>query len=85
MSSFESGKRTVSKPIEIRNMTAVAAIALLARAFPKCFFILETRRVPLKVGIRADIIAKLSGAEPTALQIALQFYTHNKRGAAVGR
>jgi ProP effector len=77
MSSFESGKRTVSKPIEIRNMTAVAAIALLARAFPKCFFILETRRVPLKVGIRADIIAKL-GAEPTALQIALQFYTHNK-------
>ena len=25
-----------------------------------------------------DIIAKLSGAEPTALQIAMQFYTHNK-------
>jgi sRNA-binding protein len=69
---------TVDKPSPSSDRTrAIAAISLLAKAFPKCFSLLETRRLPLKVGIKADIVAKLSGAQPEALRVALKFYCEN--------
>jgi ProP effector len=50
-------------------------IALLAARFPKCFSI-QAPRVPLKIGIHAEILAALNGAiKPDQLQQALAKYT----------
>lgn len=55
-----------------------ATIALLAEQFPKTFFVFQARRLPLKLGIREDIIAILGDAiEPKMLGQALKYYTHN--------
>jgi sRNA-binding protein len=32
---------------------------MLCREFPQCLFLFERQRRPLKVGIRADILARL--------------------------
>jgi sRNA-binding protein len=51
----------------------IAALWLLVEKFPRPFFMLETRRQPLAIGIRDQIIA--TGAiEPDQLNLALQFY-----------
>src|SRR5262245_24827903 len=49
-----------------------AVLALLAETWPKCFFLLEKRRKPLRTGIRDDILAVLDGAiTPAELSAAL--------------
>jgi ProP effector len=57
----------------------VAIMALLSSRFPGTFFVQESQRRPLKLGIRQDIIAAL-GAEidPKELGIALRSYTANR-------
>lgn len=75
-----------------RRSAALAAIALLSELYPRCFFVLERRRLPLKLGIRADLVraAAASGAiKPHELKLALSFYCANagylraqRRGAA---
>jgi sRNA-binding protein len=52
-----------------------AAITLLAELFPKVFFVYETRRKPLKVGIDADIRAAVG--EMPELSAALSYYCNN--------
>jgi sRNA-binding protein len=52
---------------------AIAALWLLVNKFPKAFFMLETRRQPLAIGIRDQIIAT-SAIEPDQVKLALQFY-----------
>jgi ProP effector len=54
-------------------------IDLLAERFPACFARYEARRKPLKVGIKADILAALGGAiTERELSIALRIYTSNE-------
>src|SRR4051794_18357901 len=63
-----------------RRSAALAAIALLSELYPRCFFVLERRRLPLKLGIRADLVRAVaaSGAlEPHELNLALSFYCRN--------
>jgi ProP effector len=60
-----------------RRPTRRALIAILAAQFPKCFFVFEQRRRPLKVGIHSDILA-MPGAPPApALEHALRYYVNN--------
>ena len=52
----------------------VAALELLCERFPKCFVLREHRRVPLKIGIRDDIIAIIGDAiDHQLLGITLQY------------
>jgi sRNA-binding protein len=61
-----------------RSQAAAAAIALLAEAFPKTFFVYQEHRHPLKLGIDLDILAALASAIPPAeLHRALGFYCSN--------
>jgi ProP effector len=49
---------------------------MLCREFPQCLFLFERQRRPLKVGIRADILARLGDrVEPRQIGAALRFYT----------
>jgi len=60
------------------NPEVNSAIDLLAELFPKTFSRFEQRRRPLKVGIRADLLAALDGAiTPVELAHALTCYTAN--------
>jgi len=53
----------------------VAAISLLAEKWPCCFSIPESRRRPLKLGIREDVLASLDGAIPAGkVSAALRWY-----------
>jgi ProP effector len=55
-----------------------AAIELLCDRFPWAFFQFERKRVPLKIGIRDDIVAILGDALDRNLPgLALRFYTSN--------
>lgn len=55
-----------------------AALDLLTERWPKVFLWAERRRVPLKVGIREDILAELNGAiTPQELSAALGVYCRN--------
>jgi sRNA-binding protein len=59
------------------NADAIAALWLLVGRYPACFFMLETKRLPLAIGIRDQIIA--TGAiEPDQLNLALQFYCRSE-------
>jgi ProQ/FINO family len=72
---------TTATPGKQSHDTIAATIELLAETYPRCFFIFEQRRRPLKVGIHHDILAALDGAiTPRELGIALRFYT----GKALG-
>jgi ProP effector len=51
----------------------LAVIIQLAEAFPKCFFVLEYRRRPLKIGISTDLIAKVA-IPPKELARAMGLY-----------
>jgi ProP effector len=54
-------------------------IALLAETFPRCFFVYEGRRRPLKLGIHKDILAAVDGAlTPLELGKALGAYCSNR-------
>lgn len=56
----------------------VAALELLCERFPKCFVLREHRRVPLKIGIRDDIIAIIGDAiDHQLLGNNAAVYTHN--------
>jgi sRNA-binding protein len=53
----------------------VAVISLLAEKWPCCFSIPESRRRPLKLGIREDVLASLDGAIPAGkVSAALRWY-----------
>ena len=53
----------------------LATIQLLARMFPAAFFVLEQRRRPLKIGIHADLTARLEASIPEVeLSAALRVY-----------
>jgi sRNA-binding protein len=57
-----------------------AVIEMLAVRFPKCFAVLECRRMPLAIGIRDELHAVLAGAVGSAeLHAALRVYTTNER------
>ena len=61
-----------------REQNLEAAITLLAKLFPKAFFVFEQRRKPLKIGIRDDILAAFAGViAPRDLSAALGYYTRN--------
>jgi ProP effector len=55
---------------------AEIAIGLLAERFPKCFTLDETRRPPLKIGIREDIVA-YDVISSRKLGLALRTYCRN--------
>jgi ProP effector len=55
---------------------ADVAIGLLAERFPKCFTLDETRRPPLKIGIREDIVA-CDLISSRQLGLALRTYCRN--------
>ena len=52
------------------------AIGLLAERFPQCFAVNETGRLPLKIGVREDIIAH-DIIPPRQLRLALRAYCRN--------
>jgi|SRR6478609_944724 sRNA-binding protein len=53
-------------------------VAMLCARFPKAFFLYERRRVPLKIGIRNDVIAVLGDAIDRKLLVrALKHYFVN--------
>lgn len=52
------------------------AIGLLADRFPQCFTVDETRRLPLKIGIREDIVAH-DVFSSRQLNLALRTYCGN--------
>jgi sRNA-binding protein len=56
----------------------LAVIELLAETFPACFFVLQQRRRPLKLGIFDDVLAALDGvATAKEIALALRLYTSN--------
>ena len=58
-----------------RNAKADAALALLCERWPKCFFMFQGRRLPLKIGIHTDIPDGL--IEPKILRLAFRLYVNN--------
>ena len=54
---------------------ADAALALLCQRWPKCFFMFQGRRLPLKIGIHKDIPDGL--IEPKILRLAFRLYVNN--------
>jgi ProP effector len=65
--------------VSTKQADARAAIALLAKLFPKAFAVHEARRRPLKVGIAADLVAAVAGAiKPHELALALAHYCNNR-------
>jgi ProP effector len=54
-----------------------ATIGVLVKTFPKCFWVWESCRRPLKIGIDRDIRERLNTLSPAALSAALQFYCNN--------
>jgi sRNA-binding protein len=70
---------TTSPANRARDQNIAAVLDLLAETWPKCFFIYEQRRLPLKIGIHQDIIAVLDGAgTPIELRRALAYYCRNR-------
>src|SRR5262245_58203375 len=60
------------------DTTVTTVIALLAELWPRCFFMWEARRRPLKLGIHKDILVALNGAlTPLELSKALGIYCSN--------
>jgi ProP effector len=55
---------------------ADVTIGLLADRFPQCFTVDETRRLPLKIGIREDIVA-YDVISSRRLGLALRMYCRN--------
>jgi ProP effector len=49
-------------------------ITLLAEKFPRTFMLYEQRRVPLKTGIRSEVLAALPDLEPRAIRTALALH-----------
>ena len=58
-----------------RDAKADAALALLCERWPKCFFMFQGRRLPLKIGIHKDIPDGL--IEPRILRLAFRLYVNN--------
>jgi ProP effector len=57
---------------------ARAVIALLAERWPRCFFVYEKRRKPLKIGVHLDVMAALGDTvSRTQLGIGLRYYVGN--------
>ena len=54
---------------------ADAALALFCERWPKCFFMFQGRRLPLKIGIHTDIPDGL--IEPKILRLAFRLYVNN--------
>ena len=61
---------------KLNTPETLATITMLAIRWPLAFWVLETRRRPLKVGIHLDVMAA-GGFEEAALRDALRAYTIN--------
>jgi sRNA-binding protein len=57
-----------------RKAAVLATVSLLAERFPAAFFVLEGRRMPLKIGIAADICEAVADINKEHLQWALARY-----------
>jgi sRNA-binding protein len=57
-----------------RKAAVLATVSLLAERFPAAFFVLEGRRMPLKIGIAADICEAVPDINKEHLQWALARY-----------
>lgn len=64
----------MSKSCTTRD-AADAALALLCQRWPKCFFMYQRRRRPLKIGIHKDIPDGL--IKPKILRLAFRLYINN--------
>ena len=59
-------------------LAANNTIAVLADLYPRCFWVFQDYRKPLKIGVHADIIAALNGAaDAKEIGFALRVYTAN--------
>lgn len=58
-----------------RKHLAMATRAVLAERFPKTFRPFAQPKLPLKVGIREDVIAACPDLDPGAIRMALNDYT----------
>jgi len=61
---------------KLNTTETLATLTALALRWPRTFWVLETRRRPLKVGIHLDIMAAGGFSEPE-LRAALRAYTVN--------
>jgi ProP effector len=63
----------------VSSADVAAVLILLAERWPRCFFIYERRRRPLKIGIHLDILATLDSAvTEIELGTALACYVANR-------
>jgi ProP effector len=62
-----------SSPLQFRQR-ATAVIVRLAEAYPRCFFVWEQRRRPLKIGIHCDLLAATIAFSPGELNVGLKYY-----------
>ena len=65
------------KPSRARRQRRIieATLTLLAGKYPAVFVLLESKRKPLKLGIRDDVIAALPELKPNHVGTALHAYT----------
>src|SRR5215831_8978633 len=71
---------------KLNTAETLATLTALAARWPQAFWVLETRRRPLKLGIHLDIMAARGFSEPE-LRAALRAYTVNvayRRGLIAG-
>jgi len=84
-SRFQNGfcTETAAKNAQVatRRAAQVAAakvmIERLCETWPRCFYLYQKRRRPLKIGVRLDIIALRPDIDGRELGIALRIYTSN--------
>jgi ProP effector len=62
--------------MKLNPTETLATITMLATRWPQAFWVLETRRRPLKVGIHLDVMAAGGFSKPE-LRAALRAYTIN--------
>jgi sRNA-binding protein len=60
-----------------KTMAAKALIAQLCETWPRCFFMYQKKRRPLKLGIHRDVLAAQPDIDVRELSIAMRIYTRN--------
>jgi ProP effector len=67
------------KPSRRRRAARIAStvLAVLVEKYPATFTMLESKWVPLKVGIGGDVIANHPELKPSQIGQALYWYTHS--------
>jgi len=70
-----------TEPPSDRQQRAAAVVALrrqLIRMYPGAFKNFKSAKLPLKVGIRADILAAMPDVEPKLIEAALREYCYRR-------